>query len=86
MHFHPKIKSRYTETQVEWLLLNPVNVSFPVTCHSGPPECRRDRVCNILENSKSLSWFKVQLAHSVTTRASPRSDRPSDYAGNILLA
>lgn len=61
MHFHPKIKSRYAETQVEWLLLNPVNVSFPVTCHSDPSECPRDRVCNILENSKSLSWFKFNL-------------------------
>lgn len=55
IYFLPKIKSRCTKTQVEWLLLNPVNVSFPVTCHSGPPKCPRDRVYNLLGNCKRPS-------------------------------
>lgn len=55
IHFLPKIKSRCTKTQVEWLLLNPVDVSFPVTCHSGPPKCPRDRVYNLLGNCKRPS-------------------------------
>lgn len=56
------LKLRTDETQVEWLLLNPVNVSFPVTCHSGPPKCPRDRVYNLLGNCKrSIQWFKFNL-------------------------
>lgn len=58
----------------ESLLLNSVNVPFPVTCHPGPPECPRD--------SWNLAWYtrhlaskqlSSQLAHFVTTRDFPRS-------------
>lgn len=55
-------------------------MSFPVTWHPGPPGCPRDS-CNLAwytwhlarKQLSSLSWFKLQLAHFVTTRDFPRS-------------
>lgn len=76
MHFHPKIKSKCTETQVQWLPLNSVNVSFLLLVTLVLLSAPEIEYATYLKIIKGLSWFKFN---------SPTLSQPEPLSQESLL-